>query len=66
MKNSSIKDFFQKKCRPKRKRFKIPEESSSNSEEEVTNKTTTETKKGKYGTVTTVWTVIRSKRQRRG
>jgi hypothetical protein len=64
MKNSRIKDFFQKKRGPKRKRFKIPEESDSDSEEEVTNETTTETKAGKYGTVTTVRTVIKSKRKR--
>ena len=64
MKNSRIKDFFQKKRGPKRKRFKIPEESNSDSEEEVTNETTTETKAGKYGTVTTVRTVIKSKRKR--
>eukprot|EP00957_Ditylum_brightwellii_P011856 893444-Ditylum_brightwellii.AAC.1 len=56
MKNSRIKDFFQKKRGPKHKQFKIPEESNNDSEEEVTNKTTTETKAEKYGTVTTVRT----------
>eukprot|EP00957_Ditylum_brightwellii_P151511 11538531-Ditylum_brightwellii.AAC.1 len=64
MKNSRIKDFSQKKHRPKRKQFKNHKECSSNSEEEVTKKTTTETKSEKYGTVTTVRTVIRSKRKR--